>query len=92
MSAIGTKRTKQPTFVRFWTIADKASATPKNAPVGGGYMTITNTGNVPDRLIGGASDASNRFGIHEMRMDNGVIKMRPLTDGPRNQAGTDDRA
>jgi copper(I)-binding protein len=53
-------------------------ATPKGAPVGGGYMTITNSGNVSERLIGGTSDASNRFEIHEMRMEGGVMKMRPV--------------
>jgi hypothetical protein len=55
-----------------------ARATPKGAPVGGGYMTIANTGTTPDRLIGGSSDASKRFEIHEMSMDNGVMKMRPV--------------
>ena len=32
-----------------------ARATPKGAPVGGGYLSITNTGTEPDRLIGGSS-------------------------------------
>jgi copper(I)-binding protein len=58
-----------------------ARATPKGASVGGGYMKISNTGNAPDRLVGGASDVSSRFEIHEMKMDNGVMKMRPITDG-----------
>jgi len=58
-----------------------ARATPKGAPVGGGYMTITNTGDLPDRLVGGSSDVSSRFEIHEMSMDNGVMKMRPLEKG-----------
>jgi periplasmic copper chaperone A len=53
-------------------------ATPKGAPVGGGYMTITNNGSVADRLVGGTSDASTRFEIHEMSMDGGVMKMRPV--------------
>jgi copper(I)-binding protein len=52
-------------------------ATPKGAPVGGGYMTITNNGNVSERLIGGTSDASSRFELHEMSMESGVMKMRP---------------
>lgn len=56
-------------------------ATPKGASVGAGYLTITNTGNAPDRLIGGASDAASRFEIHEMSMDNGVMRMRPLAKG-----------
>jgi periplasmic copper chaperone A len=58
-----------------------ARATPKGASVGGAYMTITNTGNVPDRLLGGSSDASSHFELHEMSMENGVMKMRPLGKG-----------
>lgn len=58
-----------------------ARATPKGATVGGGYFTITNTGNAADRLVGGAADISNRFEIHEMSMDKGVMKMREITSG-----------
>ena len=56
-------------------------ATPKGAGVGGGYMKITNTGAAPDRLVGGSSDVSGRFEIHEMSVDNGVMKMRLLAKG-----------
>ena len=49
--------------------------------MGGGYFTITNGGNAADRLVGGASDVSNRFEIHEMSMDKGVMKMREITSG-----------
>jgi hypothetical protein len=58
-----------------------ARATPKGAAVGGGYMTITNTGTAPDRLIGGSTDVAGKFSIHEMKMDNGVMKMRPVEGG-----------
>jgi copper(I)-binding protein len=58
-----------------------ARATPKGASVGGGYMTITNSGTAPDRLIDGATDIASRFEIHEMSMDNGVMKMRMLPKG-----------
>ena len=58
-----------------------ARATPKGAGVGGGYMKITNTGTAPDRLVGGSTDISSRFEVHEMTMDNGVIKMRPVAGG-----------
>lgn len=58
-----------------------ARATPKGAPVGGGYLTITNTGAASDRLIGGSSGAATRFEIHDMSMDNGVMKMRPVESG-----------
>ncbi|MDB5598284.1 MAG: hypothetical protein JWN71_328 [Xanthobacteraceae bacterium] len=55
--------------------------TPKGAKVGGGYLTITNTGSTPDRLIGGATPAAGRFEIHVMSMDNGVMKMRQMENG-----------
>ena len=61
--------------------ASWARATPKGASIGGGYMKITNTGGAPDRLVGGASDVSSRFEVHEMSMDNGVMKMRPVGQG-----------
>jgi copper(I)-binding protein len=58
-----------------------ARATPKGATVGGGYLTIINTGTAPDRLIGGSDVASAKFEIHAMTMDGGVMKMRPLPNG-----------
>jgi len=58
-----------------------ARATPKGASVGGGYLKITNTGPAADRLIGGSSDVSKRFEVHEMTVQNGVMKMRPVTSG-----------
>ena len=36
-------------------------ATPKNAPVAGGYLKITNTGTTPDRLTGGSTEVAKRF-------------------------------
>jgi copper(I)-binding protein len=56
-------------------------ATPKSATVAGGYLKITNTGGAPDRLIGGSADVSNKFEVHEMSMDGGVMKMRELKNG-----------
>jgi copper(I)-binding protein len=58
-----------------------ARATPKGAAVAGGYMTITNKGTAPDRLLGGSASIAGRFEIHEMTMDQGVMRMRPLTAG-----------
>ncbi|KQZ01368.1 hypothetical protein ASD45_11295 [Pseudolabrys sp. Root1462] len=58
-----------------------ARATPKGAPVGGGYFTVTNNGSAPDRLVGGSVPVSSGFEIHEMAMDNGVMKMRMLSNG-----------
>jgi len=56
-------------------------ATPGGAKVGGGYLTIENKGTVPDRLIGGSSDAAGKVEVHEMTMNNGVMTMRPLEKG-----------
>jgi copper(I)-binding protein len=64
-----------------------ARATPKGATVGGGYFTITNTGSTADRLLGGISDVSSKFEIHEMSMDKGVMKMREITSGIEIQPG-----
>jgi len=58
-----------------------ARATPKGASVGGGYLKITNKGTEPDRLVGGSSPVAGKFEIHEMAMDGGVMKMRPLPNG-----------
>jgi copper(I)-binding protein len=56
-------------------------ATPKGAPVAVGYLTIKNTGTTADRLIGGSSEAAAKVEVHEMTMDNGIMKMRPITGG-----------
>ena len=64
-----------------------ARATPKGAPVGGGYFAITNTGTTPDRLIGGATDVSKGFEIHEMSMGKGVMKMRLMPNGVEIKPG-----
>ncbi|NVO17049.1 MAG: copper chaperone PCu(A)C [Rhodoplanes sp.] len=56
-------------------------ATPGGAKVAGGYMTITNTGTEPDRLVGGALPQAGRFEVHEMKTENGVMTMRPLAQG-----------
>jgi copper(I)-binding protein len=58
-----------------------ARATPKGASVGGGYMKITNSGTASDRLIGGSTDISDSFEVHEMTMDGGVMRMRPVAGG-----------
>ena len=64
-----------------------ARATPKGATVGGGYMTITNTGTTSDRLVNGSSELSAQFEIHTMSMDNGVMKMRPVAGGVEIKPG-----
>lgn len=64
-----------------------ARATPKGAVVAGGYMTLINTGSEPDRLLGGSTVAARKFEIHQMSMDGGVMKMRPLPNGVEIKPG-----
>jgi copper(I)-binding protein len=35
-------------------------ATPGGAKIGGGYLTIENTGTTPDRLMGGSGDVAKK--------------------------------
>jgi copper(I)-binding protein len=64
-----------------------ARATPRGAKVGGGYVTIENNGTTADRLVGGSSPAAGKVEVHEMAMDNDVMKMRPVKDGLPIPAG-----
>ena len=57
------------------------------APVGGGYMTITNTGGTDDRLMAASSPRAATVQIHEMKMDNDVMIMRELAGGLAIPAG-----
>ena len=56
-------------------------ATPKGAKVAGAYMTITNKGTAPDRLVSGSTPAASGFEVHSMVMEQGVAKMRPVEGG-----------
>jgi periplasmic copper chaperone A len=56
-------------------------ATPKGSSVAAGYMKIKNNGSTPDRLIEGSSDVASKFEVHEMKMEDGVAKMRPVKGG-----------
>jgi copper(I)-binding protein len=58
-----------------------ARATPGGAKIGGGYVKITNTGSEPDRLVGGTLTGASEVEVHEMSMQNDVMKMRHLPDG-----------
>ncbi|MCR6499004.1 copper chaperone PCu(A)C [Shinella sp. CPCC 101442] len=65
-----------------------SKATLPGQPVGGGFMTITNKGTDPDRLVSiTAPDVSDDVQIHEMAIENDVMKMRQLPDGVEIPAG-----
>jgi copper(I)-binding protein len=56
-------------------------ATPGGAKIAGGYLKITNNGKTADRFVGAKSEPTDHVEIHEMSMNDGVMKMRPLPDG-----------
>ncbi len=56
-------------------------ATPNGAKIGAGYFTIENKGTVADKLVGVAGEVSDKIELHEMSMNNGVMKMRPVDGG-----------
>lgn len=62
-------------------------ATLPNAPVGGGFMTIENTGAEAERLVSVTANVSGAVQIHEMAMQGDVMKMRQLADGVEIPAG-----
>ncbi len=56
-------------------------ATPKGAPVVGGYATLTNKGPNPDHLVAASLEGTAQGEIHTMSMENGVMHMQRLADG-----------
>ncbi len=56
-------------------------ATPGGAKVAGGYVTLSNTGTEPDRLIGGTFAQAGRVEVHAMSMDGTIMKMAPVEGG-----------
>ena len=64
-----------------------ARATPKGAATGAVYMTVINTGAKPEQLSCLSSDAADKCQIHQMSMDNGVMKMREMEGGVEIKPG-----
>jgi copper(I)-binding protein len=63
-------------------------ATPAGAKVGGGYLSIENTGTVADRLVSVSVPFAARSEIHEMAVKDGIMTMRPLEKGVELPAGS----
>ena len=59
---------------------------PPSAPVAGGYLTIRNWSDRPDRLIAATLRVADHVEIHEMVMTDGVMRMRALEKGLPVQA------
>jgi periplasmic copper chaperone A len=64
-----------------------SQATPGSSKIGAGYMTIANNGTAADRLLSASSTAAEKVEIHEMKMQDGVMKMRELPGGVPIEAG-----
>ena len=62
-------------------------ATLPNAPVGGGFLAIENTGTEADHLVSASSSVAKDTQIHSMAMEGDVMKMRELPDGLEIPAG-----
>lgn len=56
-------------------------------PVGGGFVVIKNTGSTDDVLVAAESAVADHVELHEMAMENDVMKMRPVKDGIPVPAG-----
>lgn len=56
-------------------------------PVGGGYVTIANSGSADDRLVSITSPLAGAVELHEMSMAGDVMKMRKLDAGIPVPAG-----
>jgi copper(I)-binding protein len=55
--------------------------TPPGAAAAAGYLTVTNTGDRPDRLLGASSSGAARVELHQTTMTGGVMRMRPVSGG-----------
>lgn len=65
-----------------------APGTPTPLTTSAAYLLITNTGDQPDRLLGGETAVAKVVEIHEIVEDErGVKQMRPLADGLEIPAG-----
>ena len=62
-------------------------ATAPGANVGAGYLSITNMGTATERLTGGDASFAGKVEIHEMKMENQVMRMKHLADGLEIPAG-----
>jgi len=58
---------------------------PNGAKAGGCYVTLTAT--TDDRLTGGSSPRAGELQVHEMKTENGMMKMAQLTEGLPLPAG-----
>jgi periplasmic copper chaperone A len=56
-------------------------ATPGGAALAAGYLTIVNHGDPADRLMSVSTSVAGKTEIHQMKMADGKMEMRPVPDG-----------
>lgn len=56
-------------------------ATPAGSDMAAAYLSVTNTGTTEDTLTAATVEGVGDVSIHDMSMDGGVMKMRPLESG-----------
>jgi copper(I)-binding protein len=55
-----------------------ARATAVGQSVGGGFVTLRNPGDTPDKLVSASSDVAEKVELHTHLNENGVMKMRAV--------------
>jgi periplasmic copper chaperone A len=61
--------------------------TPAGAKTAAGYLKITNNGKEADKLVGGSAEGTDAVEVHQMTMENNVMKMRRLEGGVEIKPG-----
>ena len=54
---------------------------PQGAPTIAGYLTIANGAGTPDKLLSASSTAARSVELHQESMQDGIMRMRAVTDG-----------
>jgi periplasmic copper chaperone A len=65
-----------------------ARQSPMKADVVAGFMTITNSGTVDDRLVKATAEITPVVQLHDMKIENDVMKMFEMKDGIPVPAGS----
>lgn len=81
-----------PLFAGDITVEDAYARTSRpGAPTGAMFMTIRNTGNAADTLVGVTSPVARMVEVHTHTETDGVMRMRPVADGLEIPAGGEHR-
>ncbi len=84
-AAMLTLLTSMPSWAHSYKIKDLgidhpfATPTVQGAPTGAVYLTLTNQGKIPDRLIGASTPRAKRVELHTMSMTGDVMRMREVS-------------